>query len=163
MSKAHIIVGATDTGKSFFIKNTLRKVPSYDALLIYDINNEYQEFSEEPFEDFETFAISATRCEHAIIVFEEATIFLNNRGCSQAVNELLVRKKHTKNFVFLVFHSVRSIPRYVYELSNYITIFKTNDSPDLSARELKDDRIKDIMIRVKNNQNKHYFETLKIY
>jgi hypothetical protein len=163
MSKAHIIVGATDTGKSYFVKSTLKKVPSYESLLIYDVNNEYSEFMEDPFEDFETFANNATKVERAIIVFEEATIFLNNRSCNRSLNEILVRKKHTKNFVFLVFHSVRSIPRYVYELSNYITIFKTNDSPDLSARELKDDRIKSIMESVRNNNDRHYHETLKIY
>jgi type IV secretory pathway TrbF-like protein len=63
----------------------------------------------------------------------------------------------------LVFHSLRSIPRYIYELSNYITIFKTNDTPYLSAKELKDERIEEIMERVKNSKNIHINVTLKIY
>jgi gas vesicle protein len=58
---------------------------------------------------------------------------------------------------------MRSVPRYIYELSNYITIFKTNDSSEMTARELKDDRLEEIMNNVKANKNQHFFMTLKIY
>jgi len=175
MSKCHIFVGATDTGKSHQIKQLLKKV-NKDALFIYDVNNEYREFFPYPFVDFDRFIEAATRLKNAVLVVEEATIFLNNRSSNEFLREILVRKKHTNVFIILVFHSVRAIPRYIYELSNYITIFNTNDSPDMSAKELKDERIEKIMLEVRNNTDKkfihkkpdgtlvHFFnKTLKIY
>jgi len=176
MSFCHIIVGATNTGKSHFVKNLLRKAKSKTAYFIYDVNNEYKEFFPYPFIGFTEFIKKATRIERSIMVFEEATIFFNNRSTNEYLYEILVRKKHTGNCVFLLFHSMRSVPRYIYETSNYITIFKTNDSPDMSARELKDERLKDIMLKVRNNTDpkfnhinkdgtlgSHFCETLKIY
>jgi hypothetical protein len=163
MSKCHIIVGATDTGKSYFLKNKLRKLSNYGALFVYDINNEYTEFIEDTIIDIDEFTEYASKLRNAIIVFEEATIFFDTRGNNKDLKKILVRKKHTHNLIFLLFHSVRSIPRYVYELSNYITIFHTNDSPDMSAKELKDERIETIMKNVNENSDIHYSETLKIY
>jgi hypothetical protein len=163
MSKAHIIVGATGTGKSTFLKSILNKVKNKNSLFIYDINNEYKDYFPYDFIDFEDFVIAASNVENSIQIYEEATIFLNNRSCNRYIIDILTRKRHTNNFVFLVFHSMRSVPRYIYELSNYITIFKTNDSPGMTSRELKDERLESIMLHVKNNKNSHYCETLKIY
>ena len=161
--KAHIICGATDTGKSYFIKQIFKKVPNKGALLIYDIEREYEEFYPYQLDDFQEFLETAVKCENAVIVLEETTAFLSNRGDNMTVIKLLVQKKHSNNYVIMVFHSVRMIPRFVYELSNFITIFKTNDAPDMTAKELKDHRLEDIMIEVKNSKNPHFCKTLKIY
>jgi DNA helicase HerA-like ATPase len=162
MSKCHIIVGATGTGKTTFVKKLLKKA-SKQSLFIYDVNNEYKEYFNYPFIYFEDFIESATRLKNGILVIEEATIFLNNRSSNENLKEILVRKRHTNLYVILVFHSMRSVPRYIYELSNYITIFKTNDSPDMTSKELKDDRIYDIMTEVKDHKNKYFQKTMKIY
>jgi hypothetical protein len=165
MSKGigHIICGATQTGKTTFIKSLLKSVKNSESIIIYDINNEYKDFFPYPFINFETFSNKLTGIKNAVIVLEESTIFLNNRSCNYSITELLVRKYHNFNYIFFVFHSVRSIPRYIYELCNYITIFKTNDAPDLTARELKDKRLEYLMNEVKSNKNSHYCKTLKIY
>jgi hypothetical protein len=163
MSKAHIIVGATETGKTTFVKSLLAKVPNKKALFVWDVNNEYKNLFPYEFLEIETFMDKAVCLEKSVIVIEEATISFNNRSCDENLQDILVRKRHTKNHVILVFHSMRSVPRYIYELSNYITIFKTNDSPDMTARELKDDRLAAIMTKIKNSPDKHVHETLKIY
>lgn len=163
MSKAHIVCGMTDTGKSYYIKNQIRNVPNKQSLYIYDINNEYKEFFDYELIDFEDFAYNCTLLSNAIIVLEEATIFLDGRlKCDQYIQTVLTRKKHTKNYIFLVFHSVAQIPPYVYQLCNYITLFKTNDLPDMSARELRDLRLRDFMQRIKANPDIHYYETMRI-
>ncbi|MFA5297631.1 MAG: DUF87 domain-containing protein [Lutibacter sp.] len=159
---SHLITGATGTGKTTFIRSLLNKVNS-EAVIVYDINAEYTDFFPYPFIEFENFTTKLKQINNGIIVLEEATIFLNNRGTNHDVTELLVRKRHTHNYIILVFHSMRSIPRWIYELSNYITIFKTNDSPQLTARELKDNRIEDIMTSVRNEINPHFHTSLKIY
>jgi len=157
----HIIVGATNTGKTSLVKRLLKKA-NKKAFFIYDVNNEYKEFFNYPLMDINTFIYKANFINRGIIIIEEATIFFSNRS-NNLLKELLVRKRHTKNHIILIFHSVRSIPRYVYELANYITIFKTNDSPEMSAKELKDERIEKIMSIVKQSKNQHFSQTLKIY
>ena len=163
MSRGIIIVGATGTGKTTYIKSLLQKVPNKNSLYIYDVNNEYSEFFPHPLIDIEDFMEKTQFMKKGVFVLEEATIYLNNRSSNEHLINLLVRKRHTFNTIILVFHSMRSVPRYIYELSNFITIFKTNDSPEMTARELKDQRLEEIMNSVRNNKNQHFFHTLKIY
>lgn len=161
--KAHIIAGMTGVGKSTFVKNQLDKVPEKGAFYIYDVNNEYKAYYNYELIDFEDFAYNCTLLSDSIIVYEEATVFLDGRlKCDQYVQKVLTLKRHRNNFIFLVFHAVAEIPPYVYRLCNFITLFKTNDLPDMSARELRDPRLKDFMERIKENSNKHYYETMRI-
>jgi predicted AAA+ superfamily ATPase len=163
MSKGIIIVGATETGKTTYVKKLLEKVPDKRSLFIYDVNNEYSEFFPYPLIGIEDFMEKTQFMKKGIFVLEEATIYLNNRSSNEHLINLMVRKRHTFNTIILVFHSMRSVPRYIYELSNYITIFKTNDSSEMTARELKDDRLEQIMNDVKDNKDMHFYKTLKIY
>jgi hypothetical protein len=138
-------------------------VPNKKALFIYDVNNEYGEFFPHKLLSVEEFMERAQFISKGVFVLEEATIYLNNRSTNPILIDLLTRKRHTFNTIIMVFHSMRAVPRYVYELSNHIVIFKTNDSPDMTSRELKDHRLEEIMIRVRASKNLHYYETLKIY
>ena len=163
MSKALIIVGATGTGKTTYIKNMLKKVPCKESLFIYDVNNEYSDLFPYPLIGIEDFMEKTQFMKKGIFVLEEATIYLNNRSSNEYLINLMVRKRHTFNTIILVFHSMRSVPRYIYELSNFITIFKTNDSSEMTARELKDDRLEGLMNEIKENKDIHFYKTLKIY
>lgn len=129
-----IIVGSKGTGKSSWIKNQISVVNS-NALMVYDINNEYSSFYPYPFLDFKVFTEKACNVSDAVIVFEEATIFLNARGYNNKVINILVRARHTNNSIFLVFHSINSIPKYLFELCNKTVLFKTNDNPDTVLRK----------------------------
>jgi hypothetical protein len=141
----------------------LNKVKNRHALLIYDVNNEYKDFFPHKFNpDFINFTEKMLQIENGVIVYEEATIFLNNRSCNENLVSQLVRKRHTNNFYILVFHSMRAVPRYIYELSNYITIFKTNDNSKLITQKLEDTRIEAIMDSVNGSKKQYYKETLKI-
>jgi len=162
MSNGIIIVGRTGTGKTTYIKEMLKKVPNKQSLFIYDVNNEYANFFPYPLIGIDDFMEKTQFMQHGIFVLEEATIYLNNRSSNEYLTELMVRKRHTCNTIILVFHSMRSVPRYIYELSNYITIFKTNDSGEMTARELKDDRLESIMNEVKDNPDTYFYKTLKI-
>jgi ABC-type Mn2+/Zn2+ transport system ATPase subunit len=163
MAQSIIIVGATGTGKTTFVKNIIKKVPNKKALFIYDVNNEYRDYFPYPLQSVSDFMEKTQFISKGVFVLEEATIYLNNRSSNEYLTQLLVRKRHTNNTILLVFHSMRAVPRYIYELSNTIVIFKTNDAADMTSRELKDDRLEDIMNRVKNHKNPHYCEILKIY
>ena len=163
--RAYLIIGGTGTGKTTFIQQQiLSRIPNKNCIFIYDVQNEYSHFYNEPFDDFENFIErAALRIRNAVIVLEEATIFANNRTSNYFLRKLLVDKRHTNNFIILAYHSLREIPRYVYDLSNYITLFKTNDSPNLIRSKFEDQRILDMMSDVKGNSNKFYSISLKIY
>lgn len=162
MSKAILVVGATGTGKTTYNKKCLGKV-SPKSIHLYDVNNEYKDYYKKPFIPFTDFMNQAKNIENGVIVFEEATIFLNNRLCNQDLIDILVRKRHTNNTVFMVFHSLRNVPRYVYDLSNIVVLHKTNDSEKSVHSKFEDERLTEVFKQVNSHNDKHYNEIFAIY
>jgi hypothetical protein len=99
-------------------------------VMIYDINNEYHNYYPEPFEDFDIFLskISDEKIRHTYILIEEATIFFNVFSNTYEMKNVLVRARHTGNIIQLNFHSFASIPKGIYNLLDYVTVFKTQDN-----------------------------------
>lgn len=124
MAKAIIVIGRTKSGKTTTVKNLLKKISG--EKFIYDVNNEYNTGTE--FISMVDFLNEATLKTCTTIVFEEATIFFSNRGDERKLKELLVRKRHTKNVIILCFHSLRSVPTYIFDLADYYILHKTNDN-----------------------------------
>lgn len=122
--KAFIIVGATGSGKSTFVKNLIAPV-DVNRLFVYDVNREY--FPAEPLPDIDEFLTEVSRVTESVLIFEEATVFFSNRGNDKRMRSLLVGKRHARNVVILLFHSIRSIPFYIFDLCNYVVVFNTND------------------------------------
>lgn len=123
---ACIVIGGTGSGKSTFIK---KMIADDKSAIIYDINNEYYDDSILP--DIKTFTTLACEQRNTTIVFEEATIFFNSITQNEKLKDLLVRKRHTGNRIYLVFHSIRSVPPYIFNLVNYVFLFRTADDESL--------------------------------
>ena len=162
MSKTIIVVGGKGTGKTTFVKERIKNVPK-NLLLIHDPNKEYTEFYNEPFLSANEFVNKASKTTNTVIVLEEATIFFSNRGNDQKLTEILVRTRHTNNTVFLNFHSLRAVPRYIYDLCNYIVVHKTNDSEKLVESKFTDQNLTDIFLEARNSPNLHYEKIYEIY
>jgi len=162
--KSIIFVGGTGTGKTTLIKGRLKKV-SKDCLYLFDINNEYTEFFDKPLPSFVKFSKQCTKLNDAIIVYEEATIFLSNKGSNSEVNEVLVRKRHTNNTIFFVFHSLRSVPRWLFDLSNYLFLLKTNDSLDTVEKKFDHDALTTAFkeVQLQSQKDKHFHKLVSIY
>ncbi len=130
--QAIIVVGGTGMGKTTFNKQCLSQV-NKDIICLYDVNREYTEFLPENYvlPKFQDFCKNATALTKHVVVYEEATMFLSNKGSNELLIEQLVRKRHTENTYFLVFHSLRSVPKYLLSLCNMIVLHKTNDPLDL--------------------------------
>ena len=117
MSKAFILVGSTGCGKTYFTKQLLKTVHK-NALLIFDVNNEWKEYYPYPFDaDIDKFLEKANKVRKGVILIEDATAFLSNRGRSDLLTKILVAKRHTQNTIILLFHSMRSIPKYIVDIS----------------------------------------------
>ena len=127
---ASICIGRRGCGKTTFTKELLEKRKSGMPVIIYDINKEYTDIYDEEFVDFDIFLekISDEKVRRHYLVIEEATIFFNTHSNSEAMKNVLVRARHTGNIIQLNFHSFSSVPKGIYTLLDYVTVFKTNDN-----------------------------------
>lgn len=162
MSKCFIVVGTAGTGKTTFVKNMLSKV-NKKAVSVYDVNNEYPEYSKGNLPELDEFTNFVDNSRNGVFVFEEATIFFNTRGTDKTLNKILVRKRHTNNTIILVFHSLRAIPRYVYDLCNYMVVRKTNDSETQIMGKFSDEKLIKIMRLVNSDKNPYAEYIYKVY
>jgi len=162
---ASICIGKRGCGKTTISKQLLDERPKQMPCIIYDINNEYQEYYPEPFEDFEVFLlkISAEDIRKTYILIEEATIFFSTRSRFEEMMNVLVRARHTGNIIQLNFHSFSSVPKNIYHLLDYVIVFKTNDTlKDVTDRFDKPD----VLQAYKNalaSEDKHFYTVVKLY
>lgn len=142
MSKAIILVGATGCGKTHFTKNMIRSV-NKNALLIFDVNDEYKSFSDMPFNpNMDKFLDriydsnnDTHRIKKAVILLEDATSFFSTRGSDSVLTKMLVAKRHSGNTYILLFHGMQDVPKYIVRKCTDMVIFKTNDNPKYVERE----------------------------
>lgn len=157
--KAFLIVGATGTGKTTFVKDRIKNV-NPDALIIYDINAEYD--TKIPLMDIEEFTDKIMDVNNAVIVFEEAAVFFGVKGNDKKMRRILGLKRHRKNVIFLNFYSLGDVPQYIYRLSNYIVLFKTGDMGTI-WQKYNDPAIETAWNAVRSSNDPHYYEIHKIY
>jgi DNA helicase HerA-like ATPase len=172
--KAFIVVATTGRGKTTFVKDLLRVFKNKGSkLIIYDPNREYfGEFhNNTQFLDEDIFLKQITerypnglhKITNTTIVFEEATIFFPNTKKSKGIRDLLVSKRHTKNNIIFVFHSLRTVPVEIIELVNFIVLFKTDDREDIINNRFKfNPEILSLFnsVQKESENNFHYYEIL---
>jgi hypothetical protein len=159
---AIINVGGTGTGKSTEVRKILKSLkPS--IVEIYDINGEFDDITgTDDCERHDIFLERVKTLQNATVVFEEATIFFSNRGSSEKLTEMLVRKRHLQTNIILNFHSVRSIPKYVFDFVDYVFLRKTNDTLKSVKEKIDNDRFIEIFEKVNNDKNPYAMEIYKV-
>lgn len=161
MSKCTIIVGRTGSGKTTIVKKLIsahKKKNPKGQRLIYDVNNEYGE-RYMPMDEFLSAAKAATR---TLIVFEEATIFFSTSGGQIEMRELLVRKRHTKNYFVFNFHSLSQVPLYILMFCDTMIIKKTNDQiPQIERKYKGNSRVIKAYCQVANSPDKYATEVIR--
>jgi len=144
-----VIIGKTGQGKSEVVKELIDKKPCH----VFDINNEYGQrtkykgqvpvnLSSDPIAlrsrhisgDFETFVLEVTGMKERVIVFEEATGFLEGKVAAM-FKRIITNKLFTNNIYVFVFHTIVDVPPAIMRLCDYIVLFKTNDERYLVERK----------------------------
>lgn len=148
--KTFAVIGMRGMGKTQIVKSLIRPV-NKDSLLVYDPNKEYTEFYDKPLLKFSEFAGLVPKVSNAVIVVEEATIFLNNRGYQIDFVDAVVRARHTNNTIILVFHSLQDMPKYLFRLMNMLIILKTNDNFDYVNKTFQSERLNKAFLEVKES------------
>lgn len=166
MSNAYIVVGSTGTGKSTFVKNRLEKV-NPKSIFVHDVNNEYSYLNysnqNEGLKKADDFLNLTTKVSNGVIVFEEATIYLGTKMSKETLRDILVRKRHTNNTIFLVFHALRFVPYEIFNLCTHLVFHKTNDSTKLVQSRFEDEELTKIFEHVKNDPDKYFEYIYEIY
>jgi DNA helicase HerA-like ATPase len=123
-----LVIANTGRGKSTVAKQLLKNARiEKREILVYDPNKEHSEFYAGKFTNRDEFLMLCSKKINSFILIEEATIFFSNKGRSDILTDLLVRKRHSNNKIVLLFHSLRSVPTYILELTNFVVLFKTAD------------------------------------
>lgn len=127
-----VCVGKQGVGKSTKIREILKGVKQSDPnreMFIYDPNYEFQDYY--PYERAEPFTQFLDLIENkkeSLIFVEEATMFLDPRKKEGVIVDKMVKIRHEKNILIMNFHSFSSIPTYIFDMTHYLFVFKTNDS-----------------------------------
>lgn len=95
-------------------------------------------------------AISET-FRNGLVVLEDANYYLT-AARNMTLWQILVSRRHMGMDVVLTFHSLARVPPYLYEMLNYIILFKTNENADRVKSKIPNFEMVD---RVKNKINKH--------
>lgn len=157
MANSILIVGGQGTGKTHFAKQVISKVPRQN-LLVFDVNNEYKDFYPYPFNpDIDAFLSKVLERQNGVILVEDATAFLSNRGRKDSLVKALVSKRHSNNTYILLFHSFRAVPKYIFDLCNKVVIFKTNDPESLIQNAFQNDELTQAWKEVQDAAKDHEF------
>lgn len=163
MSNIFIICGKQHCGKTTFVKKTISQ--GKRKTFVFDCRNEYtndENIVAFKNSDIKNFLDSVSKLKGCNIIIEEATVFLNNRGFSEKLLNMLVAKVHNRQQIFLIFHSLRSIPAYLFDMVDFLVLFKTKDKATLLETKYKlDFDIKNLYNKCRANPNPYHFEVLK--
>lgn len=162
---ATICVGRRGCGKTTMSKKLLSSRPKEMPCVIYDINKEYQDFYPEPFVDFDVFLlkIANEKVRHTYILIEEATIFFSTSSRFEEMINVLVRARHTGNIVQLNFHSFRAVPKNIYELLDYVIVFKTNDALKWVQDKFDNKAVLAAFDEAQRSDDRYFNKTVKLY
>ena len=159
-------VGATGTGKTTQTKKLIESIKVKDKkrkIYIYDVNKEFTEYYSSNFVGFDEFSLLIKGLKNSLIVVEEASIFFETRQTNEIIKELLIKKRHDNNNIILNFHSFAMIPNYIFHLTDYVTVFKTNDSINKIKSKFDNEKLLFAVDEIKKSTDKYVNLVVKLY
>lgn len=151
--KVILVVGQRGTGKTTYVKRLATMVHP-DSLLLHDVGGQYKDIYKKPLIPFDEFTELCTKIEQGVFIFEEATIFVSHAR-NETITDFLVTSRYRENTIVLVFHSLRSVPWYILNLTNFIVLFKTKDPISLIEEKFQNPDFTEVFKRVNSDPNKY--------
>lgn len=112
-------------GKTYFTKDFIKRTKKNN--IVYDVNAEYTDVpGARLFYDFGDFMAGAEKATDSNIIFEDATGELGGKA-EKNIKRLIVAKRHRRNNLLFLFHSIQDVPPFLFRMSNFIVLFKTGD------------------------------------
>ena len=162
---AYVLIGRRKTGKTTLSKKMLDERPKNMPVLIYDINKEYGKYYPQKFVDFEVFLekISDEKVKNTYILIEEATIFFDTSSRIEEMKNILVRARHTGNIIQMNFHSWLSVPKNIFNLLDYVVVFKTNDTIQTIKMKYDNEMVIAAFHEARGSKNEFFNKTVSLY
>lgn len=175
--KNFIIVADQDRGKSFFIKQLLKRFQkdsngTIRKNYIFDINLEYRMFKNEisglpeKLDFLKRTPVTTSPPSRCNVVFEEATAFFSRAGVTESsLNAHIYRRHHSKNLNIFVFHGLNFVPVDILLAIDFIVLFKTSDSLQMVQKKFSNyPKVIEAFIDVqKKTQNTFFNREKKTY
>jgi hypothetical protein len=129
-NKLYLICGSKGRGKTTFsTKVLINSINKGLKAIVYDVRRDYLEYYKKPFLKKNDFMIKEIiPAKKSVILLEEATIFFPNTNKDNILYDKIIGMRYDENDIILVYHSLRSIPSYILEQADYLTLFKTSDN-----------------------------------
>lgn len=154
-----IVCGRRGSGKSHFVKEVLLKNYAGDKLIL-DVNNEYKDGILVKPDKFIDLAKNSSNC---IIVFEEATMYMSNKGDIEEIRWLNVQSRHKANTLVYVFHGLQYIPLNILNQADLLVLLKTGDNRSLVERKFSNDpRIFNAFMKLQRSVRKYDKELVSL-
>lgn len=125
------VVGSTGVGKTTFVKSIIKDIHSTN-IIKYDPFNEYEKGYNIEIDNF-----LQLNYKNKLILVEEATSVLSFYNRIDII-KMLTRRRHNNVSSIFVFHSIRTIPVYIFDFLDGIVFFRTNDRRDIVEKKYKD-------------------------
>lgn len=133
MANVLLVISYMGGGKTYFTKEFIKKTSKKN--LIYDVNSEYADIPRTTsFYDFAEFMEKAEKVTDTNLIFEDATGELSGKA-EKNIKRLIVAKRHRRNNLIFLFHSVEDTPPFLFRMANFIVLFKTGDLVDSLERK----------------------------
>jgi len=162
---AYVLIGRRKTGKTTLSKKMLDERPKNMPVLVYDINKEYGKYYPQKFVDFEVFLemIADEKVKNTYILIEEATIFFDTSSRFEEMKNILVRARHTGNIIQMNFHSWLSVPKNIFNLLDYVVVFKTNDTIQTIKMKYDNEQVIAAFHEARESKNEFFNKTVSLY
>ena len=143
------VVGSTGVGKTTFVKSIIKDVHPTN-IVKYDPFNEYEKGYNIEIDNF-----LQLDYKNKLILIEEATSVLSFYNRIDII-KMLTRRRHNNVSSVFVFHSIRSIPVYIFDFLDGIFFFRTNDRRDIVEKKYKDIINLKLLDKITNLQHYKY-------
>lgn len=140
-NKLYLIVGAKGRGKTTRAEKTLVNSMNKGLLpLVFDPRRDYLKHYNKPLLGRDEFVNKILLpAKKSAILLEESTIFFPNTKKDPVLYDKIIALRYDENDIILVYHSLRSVPSYIIEQADYLTLFKTSDTESFIRAKFKGD------------------------
>lgn len=158
-AKIFVIVGGRGSGKTYFLENNLNLLKNKTIVIELFFTDRYKNFKKILFQDFLNSNIE--NYKNLNLIIDDASQLVNSQPI-ELIKKIIISSKQLNTDVFFCFHSFNFIPNFLYYLTDYYIIFKTNDNEiNLKNTPLKDEIIK--KINSVKKKKKFFYEILENY
>lgn len=158
-AKIFVIVGGRGSGKTYFLENNLNLLKHKTIVIELFFTDRYKNFKKILFQDFLNSNIE--NYKNLNLIIDDASQLVNSQPI-ELIKKIIISSKQLNTDVFFCFHSFNFIPNFLYYLTDYYIIFKTNDNEiNLKNTPLKDEIIK--KINSVKKKKKFFYEILENY